>query len=150
MGKNKNTHTWQNHPVPQANNGPKVVGITHTEEQYFSGPIPPASELAKYEQACSGAANRIIAMAEKQEAHRHTLESTVISSNVKNERLGMHYAFMLTGVLMIFGAIMILTGKETAGYFALFTPVVFQGGNYLYHKKRERKVSQPSKDESQK
>ncbi len=89
-------------------------------------------------------------MAEKQEVHRHALESTVIGSNVKNERLGMHYAFILTGALMIFGAVMILTGKETAGYFALFTPVIFQGVNYLYHKQRERKVSQPPKDESQK
>lgn len=147
MGKNKNH--WPKTQVQQPNRA-TVVARTETQSLLYAGPIPMASELAKYEQVCPGSANRIIVMAEKQETHRHGLENAVITSNVKNESLGMHYAFILTGALMLFGAIMIFTGKETGGYFALFGPVVFQGGNYIYHKKKEKRVSQSSKDESPK
>lgn len=145
MGKHKNRQHWLTQP-PEQQPSSRIVGITH--EQHYSGPIPPASELAKYEQACAGAANRIIAMAEKQEEHRHSLESAVVTSNVRNERLGMHYACGLTVGLMLLGAILIFTGKETAGYFAVFGPVVFQSGNFVYHKTRERRISKPKQDES--
>lgn len=128
--------------------GPEERRVVIAQEAHYSGPIPMASEMAKYEQLCPGATNRLITMAEKQESHRHSLESTVVDSNVRNERLGMNYAFILTGALMILGAIMIFTDKETAGYFALFGPVVFQSGNYIVHKRKERQLSTQKKTES--
>ncbi len=39
----------------------------------MSGPLPPASEFGKYEQILPGAAERILAMAEKEQQHRHAL-----------------------------------------------------------------------------
>ena len=42
-------------------------------EQY-SGPLPKAEDLAKYEALLPGAADRIFVMAEKQLSHRHDLE----------------------------------------------------------------------------
>lgn len=39
----------------------------------MAGPLPPASEFGKYEQILKGAAERILAMAEKEQQHRHTL-----------------------------------------------------------------------------
>tara|TARA_R110000868_G_scaffold113679_2_gene304915 strand:- start:1502 stop:2053 length:552 start_codon:yes stop_codon:yes gene_type:complete len=38
----------------------------------YSGPIPPSSELLAYEDVCKGAADRILAMAEKEQRNRHS------------------------------------------------------------------------------
>lgn len=113
----------------------------------FSGPLPPPNILEGYEKILPGAADRIITMAETQLNHRHDMESTVIKSNVKNEHTGMLLAFCLTIALMAFGFYLILNDKETAGYFAVFGPVVFHGVNYVYNKKREEKSLEKPKQE---
>lgn len=103
----------------------------------FSGPIPPPNILESYEHILPGSADRIIIMAEEQARHRQRLEKDIITSNITNERSGMWLAFILTLLFMSFGAYLILNNKETAGYFAVFGPVVFHTGNYIYNKKRE-------------
>lgn len=40
----------------------------------FTGPLPPAAEFAKYNQGVSDAAERILAMAEREQAHTHEME----------------------------------------------------------------------------
>ncbi|MHB8129171.1 MAG: DUF2335 domain-containing protein [Mobilitalea sp.] len=40
----------------------------------YEGPLPPASEFERYERVCPGAADRILSMAENEEAHRHRTE----------------------------------------------------------------------------
>lgn len=121
-----------------------IAELVSVRQETYSGPIPQASELEKYEKVLPGSADRIIKMAESQSEHRHELEKRVVVSNITNEKRGMNYAFTLTLSLMIFGAVLIFTDKETAGYFALFGPVVFQGGNFVYHKRRESQVSRQS------
>ena len=44
--------------------------------KFTSGPIPDPESLMKYEQIESGLANRIVAMAEKQQEHLHKLETS--------------------------------------------------------------------------
>lgn len=95
--------------------------------------------LAKYEQIQHGAADRIITFAEKQLDHRHSVEKKVVNSNIKNEHTGLWLAFFLTIGLMIFGFYLVLHDKETAGYFAVFGPVIFHAGNYLYNRRKEIK-----------
>lgn len=46
--------------------------------QFHSGPLPPAKELAEYDEILPGAADRIIAMAERQAEHRQTLEAFAV------------------------------------------------------------------------
>ncbi|EKD93233.1 MAG: hypothetical protein ACD_28C00200G0006 [uncultured bacterium] len=108
----------------------------------FSGPLPPPNLLQGYENILFGAADRIISMAEKQANHRQDLEKSVTQSNISNERMGMWMAFTLTVSLMGFGAYLILNDKNTAGYFAVFGPVVFHAANYIYNKRREEKVEE--------
>jgi len=63
-----------------------MVQIQRTE---YSGPIPRADELAKYEAILPGAVERIIAMAEIQQKHIHSMEtdnSARASELVKTER----------------------------------------------------------------
>ena len=42
-------------------------GITLSQEVRYSGPIPPAEELARYEEVLPGSADRLISMAEREQ-----------------------------------------------------------------------------------
>src|ERR1035438_8495401 len=44
----------------------------------FSGPLPPPGILAQYNDVCPNGAERIIAMAEKQQEHSQELERSVV------------------------------------------------------------------------
>lgn len=57
--------------MPNKNNRSGEV-VVH-QSQSFSGPLPSPDALAKYEQVIRGAAERIIAMAERQANHRQTI-----------------------------------------------------------------------------
>jgi len=111
----------------------------------FSGPLPPPQLLKGYEEICSGAANRIIKMAESQSKHRQTLEKSVITSNIENEKIGMWMTFSLTILLMGFGIYLLINDKNIIAFLAIFGPVIFHAGNYVYNKKREEKVPEKSK-----
>jgi len=119
-----------------------LVGISLSKREMFSGPLPPPEMLGKYEEICSGAADRIIKMAETQSSHRQKLENKVISSDIKNEKTGMNYSFILTGGFMIIGGILLILDKQAAGYLSLFGPVAFQAGNYGIQKYRQKQLPQ--------
>lgn len=107
--------------------------------EFFEGPIPHPTILRQYEQVFPGAAERIVAMAEKQSQHRQKIESDIVSSDIANERRGMHYSLFITIVLMLIGALLIYMKRDTAGYFSLFGPSIFHAGNYIYKKVSEGK-----------
>lgn len=52
--------------------------ITHS-----SGPLPPAEEMFRYEQVMQGAADRIFAMAEQEQEHRHEAEREQNAANAR-------------------------------------------------------------------
>lgn len=107
-------------------------------QELFVGPLPPPNMLQGYEQACPGAASRIIKMAESQSQHRQKIEDEVISSNIKNERAAMFLSFILTGGFAIIGAVLLFFDKQVAGYISLFGPSFFHAGNYVYRKYVEK------------
>jgi uncharacterized membrane protein len=114
----------------------------------FCGPIPPPNALKAYNDILPGAADRILSMAEQQAGHRQRMEKEIIESSLDHERTGMIFAFVLTLGLMIIGSVLIAFGKNVAGFFAIFIPVVFQAANYLYIKKTEKEEKkQPSTEE---
>lgn len=123
----------------------RILSMVHSE--FFRGPLPHPDLLLKYEQACPGSADRIIKLTENQSKHRQKMESTVVNSNVQNERKGMHYSFILTGMFMIAGVILLILDKQTAGYFSLFGPSIFHAGNYAYKKYKEE--TEPKKREEE-
>ena len=49
----------------------------------FSGPLPPPETLIRYNDAVPDGAERIIALAERQAAHRMALESRVVDADIK-------------------------------------------------------------------
>lgn len=48
--------------------------VSAVKTESFSGPIPPQEVLARYEEKFPGFGERILAMAEREAAHRHELD----------------------------------------------------------------------------
>jgi uncharacterized membrane protein len=112
--------------------------IAHTQSSYeFSGPIPHPSLLNAYDPETR---RTIVEMAKEQSIHRHSLELSVIQSNIRNERTGMYLAAFLTFSLIAAGFCLVAIGKDVAGYLSIFGPLVFQAGNYIYNKTKENSV----------
>ena len=109
-------------------------------------PIPPASELIQYESACSGAADRIIALAERQAAHRQSLEAEALQADIKAEEddrnkefrlslAGSRMAFILCLAAIIGGTACILAGRSVAGFGAIFVGLGSIAGIFIYTRK---------------
>jgi uncharacterized membrane protein len=99
-----------------------TLAMQHMEAFSYSGPLPPAEDLQKYENACSGAAERIISMAEKQAIHRQELEREaqalnriIISNHSRDSLLGILSAFMLCALCLVFSYLVIKSDKAVAG-----------------------------------
>ena len=93
-------------PVSQQGHSEATI-VSHSLT--YSGPLPTANELGKYEQICQGAADRIISMAEKQAEHRQNIETIAIKAATERSVLGVKYAyrialgaFLLSGVCFCF------------------------------------------------
>jgi uncharacterized membrane protein len=65
----------------------KANTSTQVSLSEFSGPIPPPSVLSLYKDVDDSFAERIFTMAEKQMAHRHTLETQSLDTEIEQIKL---------------------------------------------------------------
>ena len=122
---------------------------SQVEVHAFSGPLPPPSVLAGYDQIKPGLADRIVRMAEEQSAHRRELEKAVVRSNVRNSTIGMVFALVVSLGAMTSSVFMVSMGCSGEGVavalFALASLVaVFIYGKKQQHKELAEKRSNPS------
>ncbi len=91
--------------------------------QSFTGPIPPPTILAQYEQVCKGAADRIITQFEEQGRHRRGLEQKAINYNVFSATLGQVFGFFLFLAGIGMGGFLIYHDKPVGGIASIITAV---------------------------
>ncbi len=89
----------------------RVVSMSESH----SGPLPHPRILAGYEKIVPGAANRILAMAENEAEHRHSVDDRCIRIDSRDSLLGIICAFVLGLTAMIVGALIAIKSPETAG-----------------------------------
>lgn len=91
MAKQKNT---KNHLLQRTHNTPP--GVVHQESlvEVYQGPLPPSSELKKYE-AHKGVADRIISMAESRQEHIIDMDQKHLSGASRHQREGQYMAFII-------------------------------------------------------
>lgn len=80
---------------PQNREGEKGRAVVRHESMTYEGPLPPSAEYERYERTCPGAANRILAMAENEEAHRHQTENKIVNSVITRTKWGQFFAFII-------------------------------------------------------
>lgn len=91
----------------------------------FSGPLPSPDVLEGYERTLPGAADRIIAMAERQNVHRINMERRMVSSDVAVRARGQLFGLVIVLAAIIAGTDLILHDKAAGG---LVTIIVAIGG----------------------
>lgn len=100
--------------------------------QLRSGPLPSPDDFAGYETVLSGAAERLLAMAESEQRHRHALEVDDAEHDRRQEKRSLTWgaALTLSGMLsalvaLVFilgiGTYLILEGHPVGGYTTLVT-----------------------------
>jgi uncharacterized membrane protein len=88
--------------VPAAGKRLEVVNTAiEIVREEFSGPIAHPRHLREYEEIVPGSAERIIAMAEKQQNHNIDIQRDALEGALKDERLGMILGCIILVVIVI-------------------------------------------------
>ena len=98
----------------QQNNLPQKIS-NQIIAQSYAGPLPPASEFEKYNRVVPDAGSRILAMAEKEAAHRHSIQDQIVKRDSRDSLFGIVFAFILSLGCLIIGAYIILTLPNNIG-----------------------------------
>ncbi len=122
-----------NHPARTQQNQIQVAAAS------YSGPIPPPSELAKYEELLPGSAERIIAMAEKQSNHRQDLEKITIKSGSRDSLLGLIFGLIIGLAGIGSGTYCIIKGATAAGTVIGGGSLVSLVSVFIYGSRQRRK-----------
>jgi len=131
------TNRSGNHPPTPPPTSTAITTLTQSVS--FSGPLPHPNLLAKYNEVIPDGANRIMAMAERQSAHRVSLEAKVVAGNVASQARGSHYAFIICLVTIVGGFVLIETGKSIYGISAIILSLATLAGVFVIAKKEQKK-----------
>lgn len=103
------------------NDNGQEMKVVHQEA--YQGSLPHPDLLKKFEEITPGAAERILAMAEKEQQHRHELEKEIVAKendNIKNElslkNTGLIFAFILAFSIISGGIYLLMTNKSLEGF----------------------------------
>jgi len=92
-----------------------TVTVSASISQQYSGPLPPPELLERFNQVIPSGAERIMAMAEQQSAHRINIETTVVKNQQWQSTLGQYFALFVTVFGLSISAWAIFTGHDGAG-----------------------------------
>ncbi|MBF0564571.1 MAG: DUF2335 domain-containing protein [Nitrospirae bacterium] len=126
--RNKNSNHQDKPPLP-----PKSL-----VSMEYRGPLPPASEFAKYEAAHPGTADRILAMAEEQGRHRREIEKRIVNIEGRNSLLGLIFAFLIALSIIAGSIFLIFNNKEISGLSLGVTGVASLVGVFIYGSRQKR------------
>lgn len=87
----------------------------------FSGPLPPPALLAQYEQIAPGAAQQIIAMAEREQAFAHKITEKALDTEGAESKRG-----QICAVVVSLGAFATAVGLA---FFGAYTAAAVVGGS---------------------
>lgn len=122
-----------------SNAGKRLSVMTKKQELHYSGPLPPAEQLAQYEQISPGAADRLIGLVEKQQNHRHELELSVVRANARNSLLGVISGLIIAVVTVVCSCYAIISGYGATGIIGSIVPLASLVGVFVYGKIENRK-----------
>jgi uncharacterized membrane protein len=102
----------------------------------------------RYNQALPGTAERIIAMAEREQMHRHSQEKRRAEGELRAVLVGqlLAGAIGLSGVAS--GFVLVLKDKPVSGFAALITSLGALVGLYFWNLHQRGKQSQPAKSDT--
>lgn len=114
--------------VPEEQKDEAIKALMIIKEEAFEGPIPPPSLFREYEATLPGSADRILKLAESQQAHRIEIEKTAVNSQMRQGERGQVFGFIIFLIGIALTIVFIWFGMKTfAGIFATGTMAVIIG-----------------------
>lgn len=89
-----------------------VISVQHRSH---SGPLPDADTLIHYDSVIPNGADRIMAMAEKQQSHRMNLEDRLVASQSRQSKVGQIFGLVIGLVGIGCGTFLASIGATTVG-----------------------------------
>ncbi len=121
----------------QANIQKHVVGIS--TQEMWSGPIPPPAEFLQYEHTLSGSADRILAMAENEQAFRHKASLENMRKEWVLKLFGLIFAFLIVISMLSCTIYLYLLSKSIAIAITLIGEIAVITGIFITGSIRQRK-----------
>ena len=84
-----------------------------SHETSFSGPLPPPEIIRDYDKILPGGAERIFAMAEKEQAHRHNIDSTAVNGAISKDKRGQWMGFSIAVIILAIASVFAWRGNTT-------------------------------------
>ena len=94
--------------------------------------MPPPEQLRQYNEVLPGAAERMLALVEKQQAHRHSLETKMVDSDVRRTWMGMWMGMTVVIVTVAAGTLLAWHDKQVIGGLVAGLPLVALVGVFVY------------------
>jgi uncharacterized membrane protein len=116
--------------IPTTGGTPQTLSVTATQVHH-SGPIPPAEELRRYGEIVPNGAERIMTMAEQQQAHRLKLEEFVVTSQQMQSKRGQIIASILVGLLIASGTYLGSLGMNAVASIVFGTTILSVGATFV-------------------
>lgn len=109
-----------------------------------SGPLPLAAEFRRYNDVLPGAADRILAMAEREQQHRHGLETSVVNKEAGMKSRGQIYALCALVAMLSVVVLLVYWGHPKEG--TALGSVIIVGVGALFLGQRWMSSSRPDAD----
>lgn len=94
---------------------PDEIDLRHEGVSVAMGELPSADTFAAYERVLPGAADRILAMLERQAEHRIRMEEHQVQGAARSERLGQLLGLAIVLVVFAVASRLIATDHELSG-----------------------------------
>jgi len=102
---------------------PDDIRIGYVQSQSYKGPLPPPVLFQRYEETLPGAAERIMLLTEREQAHRQEWERSVLDAQRSDNRRGQWLGFGIAAMGMTSTVVCALLGSPTVAIASL-VPVV--------------------------
>lgn len=93
--------------------------------------------LADYNDIVPNGAERIMCMAETQQAHRIELEKYVVFGGERRSNIALYIEGAVVGIALICGTILLALGRDGVGLITAFTPLLLAAGFHVYGRKKK-------------
>lgn len=120
-----------------------------TEISHYQGIIPPPDHIELYNKIIPNGADRIMQMAERQQAHRIEIEFTVVKSQQKQSERGQLFGLILGITGLLIAACLALNGHETTGSIIGGSTVISLVSVFVIGKTKQRNDLKTKKEASQ-
>jgi uncharacterized membrane protein len=112
----------------------KVVSVVQSEQ--YSGPLPHPRHWREYNEILPGSAERILAMTEMQHSHNISIQSRIVSCEIRDRHVGMALGFLAFVGLIVLAYFAGMSDKTVLAGLLLGTAAV--GGVVAFIKGRSQ------------